>query len=115
MPLKRAVLPLLDRADPVATQTGAANTVVFEGQARHGYNTDVAGLVTALTEARAEPGSVLILGAGATACSALAALRELGQREVAVAVRDPARSQGLLAVASRLRQPGPAAPVRDPG
>jgi shikimate dehydrogenase len=115
MPLKRAVLPLLDHADPVASQTGAANTVVFEGQARHGYNTDVAGLVTALTEAKAghmwgvgqarapgEAGGVLILGAGATACSALAALRELGQREVAVAVRDPARAQGLLAVAARL-------------
>jgi shikimate dehydrogenase len=115
MPLKRAVLPLLDRADPVATQTGAANTVVFAGQARHGYNTDVAGLVTALTEAKAghvrgagqarapgEAGGALILGAGATACSALAALRELGQREVAVAVRDPARAQSLLATAARL-------------
>jgi len=108
MPLKRAVLPLLDHADPVATQTGAANTVVFTGrakrerQARHGYNTDVAGLVTALTEAGAQFASVLILGAGATACSALAALRELGQREVAVAVRDPARAQDLLAAAARL-------------
>jgi shikimate dehydrogenase len=102
MPLKRAVLPLLDHADPVATQTGAANTVVFTGQARHGYNTDVAGLVTALTEAEARFASVLILGAGATACSALAALRELGQREVTVAVRDPARAQRLLASADRL-------------
>jgi shikimate dehydrogenase len=105
MPLKRAVLPLLDRADPVASQTGAANTVVFRGGARHGYNTDVAGLVTALTEANAGPGpggGALILGAGATACSALAALHELGLREVTVAARDPARATGLLATASRL-------------
>jgi shikimate dehydrogenase len=103
MPLKRAVLPLLDRVDPVAGRTGAANTVVFSGPARHGYNTDVAGLVTALTKAKAEPGGrVLILGAGATACSALAALSELGVREVTVAARDPARAQPLLAVASRL-------------
>ena len=103
MPLKRAVLPLLDRTDPVATQTGAANTVVFAGQARHGYNTDVAGLVAALTGAKAGTASALILGAGATACSALAALRELGPCAVTVAVRDPARAQGLLAAASRLR------------
>jgi|SRR5579875_1197138 len=104
MPLKRTVLPLLDHVDPVAMRTGAANTVVFDGGTRHGYNTDVAGLVTALTEAGAEPGpgGVLILGAGATACSALAALRELGVREVTVAARDPARAAGLLAVASGL-------------
>jgi shikimate dehydrogenase len=103
MPLKRAVLPLLDRVDPVASVTGAANTVVFSGTARHGYNTDVAGLVAALTEANAEPGGgALIVGAGATACSALAALHELGVREVTVAARDPARATGLLATASRL-------------
>jgi shikimate dehydrogenase len=123
MPLKRAVLPLLDRVDPVATATGGANTVVFTGGARNGYNTDVAGLVTALTEAGvaagprlagpgasrgpsagAGPGaaSALILGAGATACSALAAAAELGLRQARVAVRDPAKAAGLLEAASRL-------------
>src|SRR5579859_5897576 len=40
MPLKRAVLPLLSRTDPIAELTGAANTVVFAGGSRHGYNTD---------------------------------------------------------------------------
>jgi shikimate dehydrogenase len=102
MPLKRAVLPLLSRADPVAELTGAANTVVFSGAARHGYNTDVAGLVTTLTRARASPGRTLILGAGATACSALAGLAQLGAREVTVAVRDPGRAAELFAVAGRL-------------
>jgi shikimate dehydrogenase len=104
MPLKRAVLPLLDRIDPVAEATGGANTVVFSGGARHGYNTDVPGLVTALAEAGpgAAPARALILGAGATACSALAALRELGLRESAAAVRDPVRAAGLVAAASRL-------------
>ena len=104
MPLKRAVLPLLDRADPVAVATGGANTVVFGTGGRHGYNTDVAGLVTALTEAGLSTGAgeVVILGAGATACSALAALRELGRPAATVAVRDPSRAAGLLAAASRL-------------
>jgi len=105
MPLKRAVLPLLDRADPVAAATGGANTVVFSGAARLGYNTDVTGLVTALAEAGLDraPAGALVLGGGATACSALAALAELGLRQAAVAVRDPARAAGLLAAASRLR------------
>ena len=102
MPLKRAVLPLLSRSDPVTEITGAANTVVFSGASRHGYNTDVTGLVTALTQAHASPGSTLILGAGATACSALAALAQLGEPEVTVAVRDPARAGHLRAVAGRL-------------
>jgi shikimate dehydrogenase len=46
--------------------------------------------------------TVLILGGGATACSALAAARGLGAAQVTVAVRDPARAQDLLAAAARL-------------
>ena len=104
MPLKRAVLPLLDTVDPVAADTGGANTVVFGGNRRHGYNTDVAGMVAALAEAGVTaPKSAVILGAGATACSALAALRDLGLTTVTVAIRDPARAGGLQTVAERLR------------
>jgi shikimate dehydrogenase len=103
MPLKRAVLPLLDTVDPVAADTGGANTVIFDHDRRHGYNTDVAGMVAALAEAGVTtPKSAVILGGGATASSALAALRELGLAAVTVAVRDPARATGLLAVAERL-------------
>jgi len=40
--------------------------------------------------------------AGATARSALAAIRELGVTEVTVAARDPARTADLLAAAARL-------------
>lgn len=125
MPLKRTVLPLLDRIDPLAADVGCANTVLFAAAQRLGYNTDVAGIVRALSEhgvgtgvpsaasapsasrgaqpARARPaGPALILGSGGTACAAIAALRDLGERAVAVAVRDPARAGGLLAAAERL-------------
>jgi shikimate dehydrogenase len=102
MPLKRVVLPLLDTVDPVAAATGGANTVIFDGDRRHGYNTDVAGMVAALAEAGVTtPKSAVILGAGATACSAVAALRDLGLTAVTVAVRDPARTGDLRAVAER--------------
>ena len=79
---------------------GSANTVIFAGGARHGHNTDVPGMITALAAAGlSSAGPALILGAGATACSALAAIRGLGAREATVAVRDPARADGLRAAA----------------
>ena len=108
MPLKRAVLPLLDHTEPLAAEVGAANTVVFTAGRRHGHNTDVAGAIAALAEHGVTAASlpsgaaVLILGAGATACSALAAARELGIAQVTVAARDPARAGALLAAADRL-------------
>jgi shikimate dehydrogenase len=107
MPLKRAVLPLLDRTEPLAAEVGAANTVVFAGGKRHGHNTDVPGMADALAEAggagrAAARGGVLIAGAGATACSALAAVRDLGGHEVTVAARDASRAGDLLAAARRL-------------
>jgi len=108
MPLKRTVLPLLDRIEPLVTEVGGANTVVFAAAQRLGYNTDAPGMVRALAEHGFEAalggpaGSALILGAGATACAALAALRDFGERSVTVAVRNPARAEDLLAAAGRL-------------
>jgi shikimate dehydrogenase len=103
MPLKRAVLPLLDRTEQLALEVGGANTVVFADERRHGYNTDVPGMVAALAEAgvTAPPGAT-ILGAGATACAALAALRAVGLAAAVVQVRDQARAGDLLAAARRL-------------
>ena len=103
MPLKRAVLPLLDRTEPLAAEVGGANTVVFAGGRRHGYNTDVPGLVAAVAEAGvSSPAGATILGAGATACAALAALRAIGLAAAVVQVRDQARAGDLLAAARRL-------------
>jgi shikimate dehydrogenase len=108
MPLKRAVLPLLDRVEPLAAAVGAANTVILHGRPPRGHNTDVPGIVAALAAqgvtAAALPAApaVLILGAGATACSALAAACDLGIRQVTVAARDPSRRTGLQAAAARL-------------
>ena len=103
MPLKRAVLPLLDRTEPLALQVGGANTVIFAGGQRHGCNTDVPGMVAALAEAGVtSPAGATILGAGATACAALGALRETGLATAVVQVRDQARAGDLLAAARRL-------------
>jgi shikimate dehydrogenase len=44
MPLKAAVLPLLDEVEPLAAEVGAVNTVVLVEGRRWGFNTDVPGL-----------------------------------------------------------------------
>ncbi len=108
MPLKRAVMPLLDRIDPVAAAVGCANTVVFAAAQRLGYNTDVAGMTGALAEKglpagdRSPAGRALVIGGGATACAALGALGELGEKAAVIAVRDAARTADVQRAADRL-------------
>ncbi|MGH3345225.1 MAG: shikimate dehydrogenase, partial [Carbonactinosporaceae bacterium] len=55
MPLKRAVIPLLDEVSGVARDVEAVNTVTFPpapgvARGRAGHNTDVPGMVAALRE-----------------------------------------------------------------
>lgn len=107
MPLKRAVMPLLDDVSELASSVGAVNTVLFDGvgpfRRRRGDNTDVAGIVAALRHAHPDAfTTAVILGAGGTAAAAVAAVRELGLDRVAVVVRDPARAAELIAAAERI-------------
>ncbi|MFI8951776.1 shikimate dehydrogenase [Streptomyces sp. NPDC053750] len=104
MPLKRAVIPLLDEISETATSVDAVNTVVFtEDGRRTGDNTDIPGMVAALREHGIEKvESAAILGAGATASSALAALARVCTGEVAVYVRSEARAAEMRGWAERL-------------
>jgi shikimate dehydrogenase len=112
MPLKRVVRPLLVRESALARDVGAVNTVLVAPDGLEGYNTDVHGLVEALVEggvprtasgrAGAAPLRGAVLGGGATAASAVAALRELGCADPVVHVRSPLRAQHLVAAADRL-------------
>jgi shikimate dehydrogenase len=104
VPLKRGVLPLVDEVTPLALDVGGADTVVLRHGRRYGHNTDVHGIVTALREeglAASRPDAV-ILGDSATACSALAALKELGQTEIPVVVRERIPGGQVCAAATRL-------------
>ncbi|WP_336212700.1 shikimate dehydrogenase [Nonomuraea sp. LPB2021202275-12-8] len=103
MPLKRAVLPLLDTVSARAVEVGGVNTVIFGDGAAHGENTDVYGIKQALAEAGVPaPRSATVLGGGATACSALAALRDQGLFAATLIVRDPARAGETAKAAERL-------------
>jgi len=103
MPLKQTVFGLLDDESELARATGAVNTVVLRDGRRRGENTDVHGIVAALRETGVEePPSAVVLGGGATAASALAALAALGEHAPHVLVRDPGRTGPLRAAAERL-------------
>ncbi|MFF4981867.1 shikimate dehydrogenase [Streptomyces sp. NPDC001046] len=104
MPLKRAVIPLLDRISDTAASVDAVNTVVVtEDGRRTGDNTDIPGMVAALREHGIEQAdSAAILGAGATASSALAALSRICPGEIAVYVRSEARAAEMRQWAERL-------------
>ncbi|MFI0356623.1 shikimate dehydrogenase [Actinomadura sp. 9N407] len=102
MPLKRTALKLVDSVSQLAVEVGGANTIVVRDGRRHGENTDVHGMVAALAEAGlGAPGSALVLGGGATAASALAALAELGLTKAGLAVRNPDRAAESVAVGKR--------------
>lgn len=102
MPLKRVALKLVDSVSDLAVKVGGANTIVLRGGRRHGDNTDVHGIVTALAEAGlGAPASALVLGGGATAASALAALAGLGMDEAVLAVRTAERAAEAVEVGER--------------
>ncbi|MFJ8886003.1 shikimate dehydrogenase [Streptomyces sp. NPDC102402] len=104
MPLKRAVIPLLDGISDTAASVEAVNTVVFtEDGRRLGDNTDIPGMVAALRERGVEKvESAAVLGAGATASSALAALAEICAGPVTAYVRSAARADEMRGWGSRL-------------
>ncbi|GHA04766.1 shikimate dehydrogenase [Streptomyces echinoruber] len=104
MPLKRAVIPLLDEISDTAASVEAVNTVVFTGDGRRtGDNTDIPGMVAALRERGIEQvGEAAILGAGATASSALAALARICTGDITVYVRSAARAAEMRQWGERL-------------
>lgn len=103
MPLKTAAFAAASARDARAELTGAVNTLLLTGGSRRGFNTDVGGVVRALEEAGlTEVDRARIVGAGATATSALVALAELGVRTVEVVARRPEAAAALALLGDRL-------------
>ncbi|OKJ96822.1 shikimate dehydrogenase [Streptomyces sp. CB03234] len=104
MPLKRAVIPLLDEITDTAASVEAVNTVVFTGDGRRvGDNTDIPGMIAALRERGVEKvETAAVLGAGATASSALAALAHVCAGPVTAYVRSEARAAEMRGWGERL-------------
>ncbi len=97
MPHKEAAARL-GEPDADVRLTGVANTLVWHADGhRTAHNTDIEGFVTALGSA---PAAATVLGAGATARSALVALARLGVAEVEIRARSAEKAGALAAWAS---------------
>lgn len=99
MPHKLAILPLLDRLDPIAARIGAVNTVVREADGTlTGYNTDAPGFLEPLAEHLAQTHlfrMARVLGTGGAARAIVAALAA-EHFVIVLAGRDPAKARAML-------------------
>lgn len=104
MPLKESVIDLLDEVDATARAVRAVNTVLPSSRGWQGTNTDVSGIVAALREVGAvdRVATATVLGAGATARSAVAALAMLGVGHVTVCARRREAAEDVVGLAARL-------------
>lgn len=102
MPLKEVAFEFADSCDELAKLTGAINTLVF-GSETKAFNTDVLGIVDALTEAGIDQVSNgVIFGSGATARSSLVALHKLGATHVTCVARNQSDVARLAGVANQV-------------
>lgn len=104
MPLKEVVIDLLDGVTDRARILRSVNTVLpgSEPGTWCGTNTDVQGIVTSIREAvgaDSVEGEAVLLGAGATARSVIAALPELGVRSAVVCARRPEAAEEVQSLA----------------
>ena len=102
MPLKEEAFRAAVSRDRHAELTGAVNTLLL-GASPAGFNTDIGGIIDAFAENGViGVASARILGAGATAASALVAVAEMGAQRIEIHARRPERAQTLRAVGEKL-------------
>ncbi|MDQ0645499.1 shikimate dehydrogenase family protein [Microbacterium murale] len=102
MPLKEQAFRAAVRRDRHAELTGAVNTLLL-GETPLGFNTDVGGIVDAFAEHGVRSAErARILGAGATASSALVAVAEMGAQRIDVRARRPERAEALRVLGEQL-------------
>lgn len=94
MPLKEVAFQAARSVSPMARSVGSINTLVRDGAGWTAHNTDVFGIAEALRQAGVDRvHRAAVVGSGATARSALAALASLGASSVTFVVRDQVRER----------------------
>lgn len=104
-PLKSAAWAAAAVRDRRAELTGAVNTLLLRpgGDGPAGFNTDVGGIVADLrAHGVTHPETARLIGAGATATSAVVALAELGTTHIDVVARRPDAAEPLRVLGTRL-------------
>lgn len=98
MPHKQAVIPLLDRLDPLAAAVGAVNTIIPEDGQLVGYNTDVPGFLEPLQpelERTHYFRMARVLGTGGAARAIIKGLAG-AKLVIVLAGRNPEKARALL-------------------
>lgn len=103
IPHKESVVPKLSKSDGAVRGIGAANSIVFEGEERLGYNTDYRAAMDSLDNAAGHLGGkqnffegrkALVLGAGGAAKAIAFGLKRRGAK-VMITGRTPERATEL--------------------
>jgi shikimate dehydrogenase len=101
-PHKQAVMPFLDRVDPLAKRIGAVNTIVVgEDGSLSGFNNDGNGFIQSVRDAspawRPDSGPVVVVGAGAASRAIVASLAHQGAHEIRLVNRTHDKAVALAA------------------
>ncbi|MBU4427570.1 MAG: shikimate dehydrogenase [Desulfobacterales bacterium] len=92
IPFKTAVIPYLDKINPLARRIGAVNTIVNDNGWLKGYNTDAIGAVKALEEKIDLRGmTCLVIGSGGAARAIGFILKE---RDVTISIANRSSGRG---------------------
>jgi shikimate dehydrogenase len=95
MPLKEKIFEVADISDPLALQIKSGNTLLPTADGWFATTTDVSGFIWALTfNEVSDFEDILIIGAGATARAAAAAVDAPG-RKIEVMLRNPKRIDSM--------------------
>lgn len=104
MPLKEEAIKVADSVTPLAKLLNSANTLAFTDAEIRAGNTDVIGIRDAIWQnTKKKFKSATIIGTGATARSALAAVMALKIPQVSLVGRDSEKVENLCNLANQLR------------
>ncbi len=97
VPLKKAVIPYLDKLSTEAEQTQSVNTIIFENNNLVGHNTDISGFAKAIKNLNfnIKNKKVLILGAGGVAPSIILALTKMNVSKIIISNRTKKKAENL--------------------
>ena len=97
VPLKKAVLPYLDKLSPEAEQTQSVNTIISTNNVLVGYNTDISGFTKAIKDLNfnIKGKKIFILGAGGVVPSLIFALNEMNVSEIIISNRTRQKADDL--------------------
>lgn len=103
MPLKKLAAMVADESDIRVQLSSSANTLLFDNGSTKAFNTDVAGITDSFVSLGAEAiHSARIIGAGATAASALLAAHDMGAQQIQVIARNAVKITPLEEISKQL-------------